>query len=98
MIVYEVNLKISSSVFSEYEIWLDSHIEKMMKFEGFCKFKVYKIQSKNNKQRLISIHYYIKNISCLNEYLDENSKKMRLEGIEKFYNKVLITRRILLEK
>ena len=98
MIIYEVNLKIQSNILPEYRLWLDSHIEQMMQFEGFYDCKTYTVHSNKDNHQLLSIHYYIENIKFLNLYLKKESQKMRSEGIDKFSNSVSIERRILLKE
>ena len=98
MIIYEVNLKIQSNILPEYRLWLDSHIEKMMQFEGFYDCKIYTVHSNKDNHQLLSIHYYIENMKFLNLYLNKKSQQIRLEGIDKFSNSVSIERRILLKE
>ncbi|MBI45707.1 MAG: hypothetical protein CMG66_06065 [Candidatus Marinimicrobia bacterium] len=95
MIVYEVNLSVNGSIYDEYRKWLKNHIEKMLTFKGFYKYKMYTVSSDCLNQKEICIHYYIESLEDLEYYFDNYAEKMRLEGIELFKNNFSASRRIL---
>ena len=95
MIIYEVNLSVSKSIFCRFKKWLNSHAESMLNFPGFIKFVMYNVSSNNKNKINLCVHYYIKSESCLEEYLTNNANKMRKEGLDLFENKFTADRRIL---
>jgi len=98
MVIYEVNLTISTKVYSKFIIWLDSHIKKMLQFDGFIDSTYYKIDSNNINQKLICIHYKVDSKEHLDKYLSNNAYKMKQDGIDLFNDSFKATRRILFLK
>jgi len=96
MVIYEVNLLISKNIYNSFKLWLNSHIEKMMKFLGFNKYKLFQVNN-NEANFEICIHFYIKNAKFLENYLLNYSQQMRNEAINKFGSSFKVKRRILLE-
>ena len=97
MIIYEVNIKISSQIYNEYISWLESHIVLMMQHKGFIKYKKYTVDSDSSINKEVCMHYYIENMELFNHYLSKNSYAMRNNvALEKFKEKLSITRRVLL--
>ena len=96
MIIYEVNLKISNSIYKKFILWLDVHIQEMLLFEGFIDYKKYLVQSQNKDYKLLSIHYYIENHKVLDNYFNNYSSIMRKKGTDLFKNQFIADRRILL--
>jgi len=98
MIIYEVNIKISSPIYKKFNTWLDEHILLMMKHDGFEKFKKYSILSSSESYKKICVHYYITSMELFDDYISKYSYKMRNDSaLEKFKGKFSITRRILSE-
>ena len=97
MIIYEVNLSVNNSIYDKYRKWLNNHIDKMLTFKGFYKHKLYMISSNHLNQKEICIHYYIKSIKYYDLYIQNNSKKMRNNNVDKFINQINISRRVLIE-
>ena len=95
MVIYEVNLTISTKVYSKFINWLDSHIKEMLQFDGFVNYTIYKIDSNNINQKLICIHYKVNSKEHLDNYLSNNAYKMKQEGINLFNDSFTATRRIL---
>jgi len=94
MIIYEVNITINEIVYNEYIEWLNVHIKKMLKYDGFIKVEKYEHLNKGLTKNII-IHYYISSYNKLDNYLKINSKKMRKDGTDLFKNNIIIKRRIL---
>ena len=98
MIIYEVNIQVSTEIYQDYVQWLDIHILEMLKFDGFLSNKKYINKNKSNdKYMCISVHYYLKSNEYLQNYLDNNAKKMRTISDKRFLNNVKINRRVIHE-
>ena len=70
----------------------------MLKFEGFLSNKKYIDKNKStNEFMFISVHYYLKSEYYLQDYLDNNAKKMRTISDKRFINNVKIKRRVIHE-
>ena len=96
MIIYEVNIQVAEKIYTKYIEWLDSHIIEMLRFEGFLKSKKFLDKNySNNEYMYITVHYYLKSLKHLENYLNNNAKKMRTISDEKFINNITITRRVL---
>ena len=96
MIIYEVNIQVAEKIYTKYIEWLDSHIIDMLRFEGFLKSKKFLDKNhSNNEYMYITVHYYLKSLKYLENYLNNNAKKMRTISDEKFINNITITRRVL---
>lgn len=94
MIIYEVNITINEKVYNEYIEWLNVHIKKMLKYDGFVKVEKYEDLNKPLTKNII-IHYHISSYKKLDNYLKLNSKKMRKDGADLFKDNIIIKRRIL---
>ena len=94
MIIYEVDICIQKSIYKEYIIWLNNHIEKMLKIDGFSHFEKYKTINEESVQHVI-IHYYVENMKKLENYFSNFAKFMRNDGTELFKENITIKRRIL---
>lgn len=94
MIIYEVNLKVSSEIYAAYMKWLKPHIKEMLDFEGFNKAVFLKESNYDDpKFEHITVQYYVDHMDDLNYYLEHHSQKMREEGIRKFPEGFSATRR-----
>jgi len=98
MVIYEVNIQVAKKIYIDYIEWLDSHIYEMLQFDGFLKHKKFLDKNhSNNEYMYITVHYYLKSIKHLKNYLNNNAKKMRTNSDKKFINNITITRRIIHE-
>jgi hypothetical protein len=97
MIAYEVNIQVPISIYNDYLIWLKDHIGKMLTFKGFIKHTLYIAKSKDANDVNLCVHYYIKSIKYYDLYIQNNSKKMRNNNVDKFIDKINISRRVLIE-
>jgi hypothetical protein len=95
MIIYEVNLTISNTIYKDFQKWLNVHIEKMLTFKGFNKYKIYNVSSDDVDSKLLCVHYYIQTMNDLNNYFKNYSEIMKKECLDKFGNNFNASRRIL---
>ena len=95
MILYEVNLAISNDIFDEYMVWLRPHIQEMLRFQGFIKADIYTNTEQQEGDTKVVASYYVDNEENLHSYIDEMSASMRADGIKRFGDKCVATRRVL---
>jgi len=98
MIIYEVNIQVAKKIYTNYIKWLDLHILEMLHFDGFFQSKKFLDKKHSNNQYMyISVHYYLKSIEHLDNYLNNNAKTMRIMSNKIFKNNIKITRKVLHE-
>ena len=95
MIIYEVNLSVSKSIFDNFKEWLKIHTELMLTFPGFTKFFVYNVSSNDKNKTNLCVHYYIKSEFYLEKYFVNHAESMKQEGLGLFQGKFTSNRRIL---
>ena len=96
MIHYEVNLTIQNEIFEDYYAWLIEHIEVILKIDGFQKVILYKIQSENDeKHQHIVASYLLTSREKFDHYLENYAKELRNDGLKRFGDKCVATRRIM---
>lgn len=89
MIIYEVQIKINQSVLSDYKSWLESHIEEILKIEGFIKAELLEEMKNPN---CLKVLYYLRSQEDLDHYFKFHAPQLRNDGIKKFEGKFEITR------
>jgi len=98
MITYEVNLTIENEIFEDYYNWLVVHAKKMLQYDGFKSAVIAKEKiTEDSNQTKITARYDLDSEDSLNNYLTNYATAMRDDGIKRFGNKFIATRRILLE-
>ena len=98
MIIYEVNIQVSTKIYQDYIKWLDLHILEMLQFDGFISNKKFLDKNLSNDQYMhISVHYYLESIKYLDKYLNNKAKKMRTISDKRFINNIKISRRVIHE-
>ena len=95
MILYEVNLTILNEIADDYMAWLKPHIQEMLRFEGFIKAELYKNNEQEDSKTNVVASYYVNNENNLQAYINEMSADMRADGIKRFGDKCIATRRVL---
>lgn len=93
MIIYEVNIELDTEIISEFNEWLDEHINKMLQFEGFKSAK--KLNSIKDEQYFLTVQYNVDSQEDLDRYLGNYADQMRMVGFNKFGNKFKAHRRIM---
>ena len=91
MIIYEVNIQVAKKIYTNYIKWLDMHILDMLHFDGFLQSKKFLDKKHSNNQYMyVSVHYYLKSIKHLDNYLNNNAKNMRTMSDKTFINYITI--------
>jgi len=98
MITYEVNLTIDNEIFDDYYHWLVEHANKMLQFDGFISAEIAKEKiAEESNQTKMTARYALDSEESLNNYLTHFAASMREDGMKRFGNKFVATRRILVE-
>lgn len=96
MVIYEVNLKLNSSIEEEYLEWLDDHVDRMLKLPGFKNAFIYKAESTDDSNlKGYCVQYFVESREALQDYLDKQAPSMRQEAATKFGSLFYAERRIL---
>lgn len=96
MLLYEVNLEISSSIYAEFMIWLKSHIKGILTLNGFLKADLLrdKDEEREDMQKM-TVAYYISDYTHYHQYLNDHADRMRNDGIQRFEGLFTASRRLL---
>lgn len=99
MHLYEVNVKIDSSLAAEYEAFLGEHIPKILAIPGFLRARWWSRRAAEEGApegtTLWTIHYEAESREALDEYVRTSAPAMRKEVTDRFGDRVSIQRRIL---
>ncbi len=95
MIIYEVNLKILTSIFDDYMHWLIPHVKEMLTFKGFKNAR-YLAENPAQEENFtkITMQYEIESMDDLQHYFDNYAHHRREDGIRQFPDQFSATRRI----
>eukprot|EP01080_Neovahlkampfia_damariscottae_P010004 gene10004-2323_t len=94
------NLEIKKSTTPEFLEWLKTkHIHDVLACDGFKYARLYfdELNEHKNETDLVSIHYYNESKEKLEKYFENEGKKFREEGQEKWGNKMKVLQRKLLK-
>lgn len=94
MILYEVNLHVQKEILADYLVWLNKHIEEILTIDGFIKAELFEEPSGSPLARFV-VHYYLKDESSLNTYLEHHAPGLRADGIARFGDKFSASRRVM---
>jgi len=98
MVIYEVNLNVNKEIYNEYYIWLISHMDDMLKIQGFKKVEIGLVENQlDDNKKKVRVSYTIDSYDNLQKYLSLHAPKMRSTAIEMFGDKFHADRRIILE-
>jgi len=89
MIIYEVNLSIETVLETSFIPWLKTHINKMLKFDGFID------ADNNHTSKNWVVQYKVESMAHLEDYFDLHAKRMREEALDRFSDGFTARRRIL---
>jgi hypothetical protein len=93
MVIYEVNLSICDEIYTEYYAWLLGHIKQILKFDGFKRADVGRVDGTKD----VRVCYWVDSLENLNNYLALHAVKMRQEAIERFGDQFTATRRVVVD-
>lgn len=97
MLIYEVSIKIAVHFADEYLVWLKSHVQQMLQFDGFlsAKILVNKYPDASCHECAIVVQYDIESEVKLDYYFNNHAEVMRSSMPEKYKNHLQINRNIL---
>jgi len=93
--VYEVNLTIENDATERFEAWLVSHIEEILRIEGFEGAEWMSGEYDENSKTHWTIWYRLKDRSSLSNYQENHAKRLIGEGLAKFKGQFDASRRVL---
>ncbi len=94
-IIYEVNLRPDPSIETEFDVWLEHHVQEMLALPGFVGATIHRSEDPDEPAPLRSVHYRLRDRSALDAYLKEHAAHMRADGVQRFGDRFQATRRIL---
>ncbi|OGT47394.1 MAG: hypothetical protein A3E82_00735 [Gammaproteobacteria bacterium RIFCSPHIGHO2_12_FULL_38_11] len=96
MIKYIVDLKINSSIYDEFLLWLSEHVHEILCLDGFTNAEIYEESDLNinNEIRQLIVNYELTSRQHLQNYFDNHATNMRNKTTEMFGNNVIASRRI----
>ena len=93
MIIYNITINIDPSIKKKWLIWINCHIREVLKTGKFTKAIFTKIITDESSSEVsYSIQYYAKSKSDLNDYIEKYSGPLKLDGVQKFGEKMLAFR------
>ena len=106
MIVYEVNLRVAPSVLPAYRAWLTAHIDELLRLDGFVAATVFADETDDSEGDLaglddadrwprLVVHYTLTDRAALDRYFATDAPRMRADGVARFGDRFMATRRIL---
>jgi|SRR5215470_3236553 len=100
MLIYEVNLEVEEEINYKVAGWLTEHIQQMLEFKGFKAAQWFFRQPEDEERQsanktLWTIHYLVEDRPSLNDYFREHAERKRQEAIDKFGDKLSVSRRVL---
>lgn len=96
MWIYEVNLKILTTIFDEYMAWLTPHVEEMLTFQGFQSARYLSEDPATDEDfTQLTVAYEVASLTDLEHYFAHHAQAMREDGMKRFPNQFSATRRIM---
>ncbi len=98
MVIYEVNLVVKNKIADDYAAWLPGHIRDMLALPGFESAEWMSDEDFHEEQGADArwtIHYRLRSHDDFLRYAEQDAKRMRAEGIDRFGRDFEATRRIL---
>lgn len=97
-VIYEVTLKVQKSVEDDFENWLKGHINDVLAIDGFetaSWFRIAQDESTVNKETHWTVHYSLRDLPALNNYLEKHAPRLRQPAKDNFGEKFMAERRTL---
>lgn len=97
MVVYEVNVEIAHGEAAAYRKWLADHVRQMLALPGFTGAEVFEVADPPPASGWIAfcVQYRLRDRGALDNYLRDHAARMRADGIARFGDRLLASRRIL---
>lgn len=92
-VIYEVSAAVPPVRKREFEDWLRGHIPEVLAVPGFKRASLWEVQGDTPSW---VVQYEVESRQALQRYLDEDAERMRQDGLRRFGEDLLATRRIYL--
>jgi hypothetical protein len=96
-ITYEVALEPDPEILGEFEAWLEGHADEMLELPGFVGASIHKAEDPATGRPLRVVRYQLESRKALDRYLAEFAPRMRADGLARFGDRFMATRRIVEE-
>jgi hypothetical protein len=96
-ITYEVALEPEPEILSEFEAWLEDHVDAMLRLPGFTGASIHKARDPDSGNPLRVVRYGLTDQAALDRYLAEEAPRMRAEGMARFGGRFRASRRVVEE-
>jgi hypothetical protein len=96
-ITYEVALEPDPEILGEFEAWLEGHADEMLELPGFVGASIHKAEDPATGRPLRVVRYQLESRAALDRYLAEFAPRMRADGLARFGDRFMATRRIVEE-
>lgn len=98
-VVYEVSLEVDPAIIGQFDTWLTTHVQAMLRLPGFREARILP-ESEQMPQPASGwqtrvVQYTVASQADLDAYFDAHASRMRAEGIERFGDRFRASRRIL---
>ncbi len=96
-IIYEVRLKIESHLKDDFSSWLPDHINEMLQLPGFISAKLYEEAECGDIQKEYDfvVQYELESKKTLLQYFDQYAPRMREEGLKRFGDCFIASRKVM---
>jgi hypothetical protein len=97
MIVYNITIKISSEIESEWVTWQkEEHIPDVMASGQFTDYKFYRLLQQEEKDGITYIvQYFAASIENYNRYIEQTAPVLRQKALDKWGNKFIAFRTLM---
>lgn len=96
--IYEVHLAIRSERSAEWQIWLRTHIDEMLKIQGFERAewgRVIEGSTASQSEEEWVVHYFVATQEHLEAYIRVHAERMRAHGLNRFGDDLRAWRRVV---
>ncbi len=97
MILYNVTIKVHSSIHNEWLVWLkEEHIKEIMQTECFSSFKILKLlEIDETEGPTYAVQYFAESKALYNIYIEKFSAEIRNHSFTKWGDKFIAFRSVM---
>lgn len=93
-VFYEVSITVDEDIYTEYRSWLEKHVKQILALPGFVRADMTEKTIEEPDKHCIVIVYEIASLEYFHHYSQNHAPAFRQEGIDRFGDKIQITRRL----
>jgi hypothetical protein len=95
-VIYEVSLWPDPAIASDFDAWLEHHVQEMLGLPGFLGATIHRAEEDPPGDGVLrTVRYRLQDRAALDRYLQEHAERMRADGTRRFGNRFRVSRRIL---